>query len=131
MPVQADISLDLNLSAIQLNVNQAFPCSLIVNEVVTNIIKHAFKGRKEGKITIDLEEDEDQLKLTIKDDGVGFSEVFDISKTNTLGYRLINTLAVQLDATFSYRSSLDKEEGTVFHLQFVKSEIKGIGSAYI
>lgn len=131
MPVQADISLDLNLSAIQLNVNQAIPCSLIVNEVVTNIIKHAFKGRKEGKITIDLAENDDQFKLTITDDGVGFPEDFDISKTNTLGYRLINTLVEQLDATFSYRSSPDKEEVTVFHLQFEKSEIKGIGSVYI
>lgn len=131
MPVQGDIALDLNLSAIQLNVNQAIPCSLIVNEVVTNIIKHAFKGRKEGKITIDLEEDDNQLKLTIKDDGVGFPEDFDISKTNTLGYRLINTLVEQLDATFSYRSSSEKGEGAIFYIQFEKSEIKGIGSAYI
>jgi two-component sensor histidine kinase len=99
--------------------------------VITNIIKHAFKGRYEGKITIDLEGDDDKLKLTIKDDGVGFPEDFDISKTNTLGYRLINTLVEQLDATFSYRSFPEKEKGTVFYLQFEKSEIKGIGSAYI
>ncbi|GAA5523300.1 PAS domain S-box protein [Aliifodinibius salicampi] len=131
MPVQADISLDLNLSSIQLNVNQAIPCSLVVNEVVTNIIKHAFKERKKGKIMIDLAEVDEQLKLVIKDDGVGFPENLDISETNTLGYRLINTLAKQLDATFSYRPSPEKEKGTIFYLQFEKSEIKGIGSAYI
>ncbi|PAU94687.1 hypothetical protein CK503_04230 [Aliifodinibius salipaludis] len=128
MQIPTDITLDLDLEPIQLNLNQAIPCSLIVNEIITNIIKHAFKGRETGKITINQSENNEQLTLIIRDNGVGFSKDFDIKNSNSLGYRLIDTLAKQLEATYSYTSP---GKGTVFYIQFEKSEIKGIGSANI
>ncbi len=124
MQVKTSIALSFDLEPVQLNVNQAIPLSLIVSEVVTNILKHAFKEREDGQIVFELSEKGNQVELLIKDNGVGMPEDFDSGK-QTLGLRLIKILAQQLEAEYRYGSS---ESGTVFSINFEKSEIKGIGS---
>lgn len=118
------------LERIQLNINQAIPCSLIVNEVVTNALKHAFEGKEKGSLSVKIVEENNIVNLSIKDDGKGLSADFDTlrDKGSSLGLTLIDTLASQLDAEYNY-SSL--EQGTSFSLVFEKAEIKGTGNVHL
>ncbi len=125
MQTQADIELEFDCEPIKLNVNQAIPLSLITNEVITNILKHAFKGKDKGKIRFELAEDDEVVILSIRDNGIGLPKNFNIDESSTLGHRLIDILTKQMEAEYSYVS----DDGTVFTIQFVRSETKGVGSA--
>ncbi len=124
-----DISIEYNITPIELNINQAIPSSLIVNEVITNIYKHAFTDRATGKIVIDLKERNDNLiQICIRDNGVGLPEDFDPEVSGHLGTNIIRTLSSQLEADFGLSS---KNNGTVFTLDFKKKDIRGMGSALL
>lgn len=125
--VQLDIRFDLE--PIELNINQAIPFSLIVNEVITNVLKHAFDEETSGKLSITLSAENDRVTLTIKDDGNGLPDDFDPADSgNTLGLELIETLATQLGAEYSYASLY---QGTLFTLTFEKDESAGVGSSFL
>lgn len=119
-----DIKFNCKLNPVQLNINQALPASLIVNEVLTNTLKHAFKEKDAGKITLKLYQAGRQVALEIKDNGAGLPKEFN-SKDKTLGLVIINELAKQLDAGYTYESP---GQGTVFTLRFNKADLNGIGS---
>jgi len=90
------ISHEINMEKAELNIQQAIPCALIINELVTNSLKYAFSRGKTGKISLGLKSvDELNYELTVSDNGVGFSES-DIDSSNSLGITLINTLARQI-----------------------------------
>jgi PAS domain S-box-containing protein len=98
------ISLDIQAEPLFLDIDTAIPCGLIINEVVTNSIKHAFPApskpgeRPPNKIGIDLCRIPDQrIKLSITDNGVGFPEELDYHTTDSLGLQLVRTLTGQLD----------------------------------
>ncbi|MFH5832542.1 PAS domain S-box protein [Halalkalibaculum sp. DA384] len=129
--VQVAIDLDVSykLDPVILNINQAIPCSLIVNEVVTNALQHAFNGRDIGQLWIDLDEKKDRIEVRIKDNGRGLPDNFGtISLDNSLGLKLIDTLATQLDGTYSYKT---QEPGALFTLSFEKAEVKGVGNVHL
>lgn len=122
------IDLDIECEPITLNINQAIPASLIVNEVITNAYKHAFSEKKEGKICFSLTEQENVVHIEITDNGVGINEN-DLEQKGSLGLHLIQVLSEQIDATNTY-SKLKK--GTKFTLEFEKQNIKsGIGNAQL
>lgn len=128
---QSDLQLDLdfNCSPVTLNINQAVPCSLIVNEVVTNILKHAFKERKSGEIKVQLDLEGEQLNLMIKDNGVGLPKDFSPDSESSLGLLLIKILTEQLGGKSNYSSCA---EGTTFELSFeAKPDITGAASALV
>ena len=75
-----------------LPVDQAIPCALVVNEILSNAYKHAFKGRKHGTIEITALEEDGQILITVRDNGIGIPDSFDISQTNSLGLKLVRTL---------------------------------------
>ena len=88
-----------------LDVAQAVPIGLILNEAVTNAMKYAFPGQADGLITITFEPGEGGLHLlSIKDNGVGLPPGFDPEKSKTLGFTLIQTMAEQIGASFAIRS---------------------------
>lgn len=120
------ISLDINCQPITLNINQAIPASLIVNEVLTNAYKHAFRDTKAGKIDFELTEKGEYIEIVIKDDGAGFRDE-DILNSGSLGMHLIDVLSEQLGGENNYKNA---DKGTVFTLRFERQEIKkGIGNA--
>jgi len=126
---ELQLNLDFDCSPVTLNINQAVPCSLIVNEVVTNILKHAFKGRNEGIIQVKLNLDGELLKLLIKDNGVGLPKDFTPESDSSLGLLLIKILTEQLGGTSNYSSC---GEGTSFELNFeAKSDITGAANALV
>ena len=89
---------------------------LLVNEFITNSLKHAFTGRDEGNIHIILEEeDTNHLALTVKDDGRGLPEGFDFANGNSLGLGIMNSLALQLGGELS---RIEVQEGAAAHLVF-------------
>ena len=97
------------------NINAASPCALIVNELVSNALKHGFPEGRNGQLGIDLRRvDGDGYVLRVTDDGVGFPEGLDFRKTETLGMQIVNTLASQIDASID----LAREKGTEFTIQF-------------
>ena len=117
MQFSADISLSFDCEEVRLSVNQAIPCSLIINEVVTNIIKHGFTGRDKGIINTHLKQESDVVTITIKDNGVGLPENFDPESTKTLGMQLIKTLSQQLFGSYKFDSN---KNGATFRLTFSK-----------
>ncbi len=112
------IKIDLNQEDIELNINQAIPCALMINEVLTNAYKHAFKEREEGVIGIQIGKSKGKVDVMVKDDGVGLEK----SDKKTLGLQLIEILTRQLEGEYSYAGN---SNGTLFTLNFNKKEVKG------
>jgi PAS domain S-box-containing protein len=87
------IRLDLDIEDLLLDLDTAIPCSLVVNELVINAIKYAFRGRGNGTVRIGLHKKQgDLLELTVSDDGVGFPAGLDIATTTSLGLKLVGRL---------------------------------------
>jgi len=119
---RADIGLKLNVDEIYFAIDTALPCGLIVNELVTNSLKHAFTETKKGEITISLsKEDSGKNMLTIKDNGRGAAQL-DFENTATLGMELVKTLTEQLEGTIEVNSQNGTEICISFFDQTIKSK---------
>jgi PAS domain S-box-containing protein len=114
------IQINVDVKNILLNIETAIPCGLIINELVTNSIKHAFPPESEGKIKVSLNFNMGTFILRVSDDGIGFPTNIDFRNTKTLGLRLVNILSNQLDGTIE----LDTQHGTEFIIHFKKIEYK-------
>ena len=90
------IKTDMIIENINLNIDTAIPLGLIVNELVTNNVKHAFP-QSEGTITIKLKSLNEQMELTFADNGIGLPKGMDIENTKTLGLKLVKSLVNQLE----------------------------------
>jgi two-component sensor histidine kinase len=86
------VSPVLEMEEIFFSLETAVPCGLIVNELVSNSLKHAFRGRKEGKIFLSLNRGDGKVVLTYRDDGPGLARELDLSRS--VGLRLIHSLAM-------------------------------------
>jgi two-component sensor histidine kinase len=91
------VHLVLDLAQVQVEMDQAIPCGLIVNELTINSLKHAFAAKGVGEVRISLSaEPGGELKLCISDNGAGLPADFDLAKTDSLGLRLVSDLTRQL-----------------------------------
>ncbi|SMO47644.1 sensor histidine kinase [Gracilimonas mengyeensis] len=122
METNTNVSIEFELESVQLNINQALPCSLILNEVITNAMKHAFTRKETGKISIRLQQKNNYLSLQITDNGHGISQEKDEISEASLGLELIESLTQQLEADYKYQSRKE-QPGTVFELSFPIAEI--------
>jgi PAS domain S-box-containing protein len=104
------IKLILNVGKVTLSLDSSIPAGLIINELITNSIKHAFPGARQGVITFNLSCDNNLVHLELKDNGVGFAEGVDFENSHSLGLQLVNTLIEQIDGKFKFQSQ--KNEGT-------------------
>lgn len=112
--------LDFKGNHVKLSINQAIPCSLIINEVITNILKHAFAGKTLGAISISLEQEGSLLSLGIRDNGTAYNGNLKELQTKSLGLEIIRELASQLKANYFYTTTY---EFNCFILEFAKDEI--------
>lgn len=94
-----------HIENVDLNVNQAIPCGLIVNELISNALKHAFKDRLNGTVQIDLFREGPIINLSVEDDGVGLPKEMDPFQSNSLGMTLIKILSQQLEADLEIGNS--------------------------
>jgi two-component sensor histidine kinase len=109
------VRLVVDVGKVALGITEAIPCGLIINELISNALKHAFPQGKEGKITIQLRKtNTNRTMLTVSDNGVGFPEHVDFRNTPSLGLDLINSLVHQLDGSID----LDRRDGTTFTITF-------------
>ena len=111
-----DVRLELEVGEVELAVDKAIPCGLILNELITNALKHAFSQERRGTVRVELEQTASgRVRLAVKDSGVGLPADFDIRQSNTLGMQLMRTLAEQLSASLEVRRAAP---GTSFELVF-------------
>jgi two-component sensor histidine kinase len=126
----SDISLKLDLAEnFFFDMDTAVPLGIIVNEIVSNSLKHAFIGRDIGEIRIKLHievngecKKEDFMSptyvLSISDNGIGIPENLDIENLDSLGLQLVTTLVDQLDGELE----LKRDNGTEFIIRFTVAE---------
>ena len=122
----APIALQVDTHAADLTVRRAVPLALILNELLTNILKHAFEPGRAGVVRVKLRSDPQRgvARLRVDDDGVGLPIGFDPDTTKSTGLSLVRTLAVQLDAELSFESI--PGAGTVVTVDFpLRPAIKG------
>ena len=113
-----EISTTIKSSSIYLSVDQAIPCALLVNEILTNAYKHAFKGRERGMIEITALQENGHMTITIRDDGIGISRNFDTVHANSLGFKLIRALIqYQLKGSFMINNDKGTEVVVKFPIQ--------------
>jgi PAS domain S-box-containing protein len=110
------IQLKINSDDVFLGVDTAIPCGLIINELVSNSLKHAFPDGREGEVRIELRADDGQFMLMVSDNGVGFPQDLDFRDTGSLGLQLVNTLVEQIEGTIE----LDRSDGTAFRIAFAE-----------
>lgn len=111
------IRLTMDAEEVFLNINTAIPCGLIVNELVSNALKHGFPDGRSGEVAVELHNIEgDGYMLRVRDDGVGFPEGLDFRRTETLGMQIIVTLVSQIEG----RLELQRQGGTTFTLEFIE-----------
>ena len=114
---------------VQLNINYAIPCGLILNELITNSWKHAFPNQKKGTIGISFYNEGDKIHLSVKVNGVGLPEGFDQDNVQTSGMILIKILSNQIEADLSIKSS---NEGFSCNISFTqKINRKGSSSSFV
>ena len=118
------IHLDLATEPIKLPVDDAIACGLILNELLSNSLKHAFKGGRKGLVRISLRRlSSATVELTLADNGLGFPADFQIDSAQSLGWRIIRTLVGQLGA----KLRLETKEGThiafAWHLPFTGVDV--------
>jgi two-component system, sensor histidine kinase PdtaS len=107
------IRLDLRIANILLDINTAIPLGLILNELISNALEHAYRGGRTGELRIRLVAlDPSQYELIVEDDGVGLPPGLDIERTETLGLQLVCLLVKQLDGTIEVSS----QGGTRFRI---------------
>jgi two-component sensor histidine kinase len=115
-PAGGSISVRVEAEPIELDIEQAVPCALILNELVTNAFKHAFPNERHGNLAILFRVDQGRgcLQLSVEDDGIGCPATWPDSNGSALGMKLVNMLARQLSGSVA----MEQSRGSLFVLQF-------------
>jgi two-component sensor histidine kinase/AmiR/NasT family two-component response regulator len=99
---------------IHMGIDSAIPCGLIINELVSNALTHAFGQESGGELTVFMHRENDNIKLEVSDNGCGLPEDFNISESRTLGMTLVETLAQQLSGKVNFFN----DNGATFQITF-------------
>jgi PAS domain S-box-containing protein len=100
-----DITMNVRAENIHFGIETAIPCGLLVNELVSNAFKHAFRGRERGSLSVLMTRKGGQFVLNISDDGIGLPPDLEMRKNDSLGLQLVYSLANQLDGTIEMHSN--------------------------
>jgi len=112
--VAGKVTTSVECGDVSLGVDQAIPCGLVINELITNSLKYAFPSSRGGEIKVSLAENEGEVELTVSDNGVGIPASLDLANSPTLGLRLVGNLVEQLGG----KIELDRTAGTSFKITF-------------
>jgi two-component sensor histidine kinase/PAS domain-containing protein len=114
-PKAARVRLEPHLEEVSIDLDQAVSCGLIINELVSNALKHAFPEGRAGRITVELHKlPQEQAVLTVADDGVGMPPQLNVRQTGTLGHQLVFMLVEKLRGTVE----VTRDHGTAFRIVF-------------
>lgn len=118
----SDIKLITNMDHVGISINQAVPVGLLLNELITNSLKHAFNGINNGSISISVSNvDDTTVKINYSDSGAGFDDKL-LNNGSSLGYKLINSLLLQLEATHT----IETKDGFKLECTFKSEEIDDV-----
>jgi len=109
-----DVQLELDIDIPDLGIDIAIPCGLLLNELITNCLKHAFAAAPTGRLRVGLHRTGAINVLTVSDDGAGFPDTVDFRHTTSFGLQLVNTLVDQLDGEIALSSG----PGATFTVRF-------------
>ena len=113
------ISLDIGVHEHPVSVEAAIPCGLILSELLSNALKYAFPDGRQGHIRVALEnKDAETCSLSVRDDGIGLPDGFDVEKSESLGLKLVHTLAAQLGG----RAQVSSDGGTAVEILFPRPD---------
>jgi len=115
------IALQTDIEKNQLDIETAIPLGLIINELISNALRHAFPDDRTGTITISSHLEGDLITLIIADDGIGMSPDYDWRGGASLGFRLVNSLVDQLEGTIEKKNG----KGTTFNIIFSRKTTTG------
>ena len=119
------IALNLNAAGIFININTAIPCGMIVTELVTNALKHAFPEDREGEIGVEFRLQQGEYVLTVSDNGVGLPPELAWRATDSLGLKLVNIWATyQLEGNIE----VNTQNGTAFTIRFTDRKQGGLSA---
>ncbi len=119
------IRTSVDVPAVQLDLDRAIPCGLIVNELVTNSFRHAFPEQRSGNILVEVSEiDGARLRLDVQDDGCGIPLNITLETTQSFGLQIARSLAQQLDGTLE----IVRTQGTVLRVEFPVSNARESGA---
>jgi PAS domain S-box-containing protein len=99
------VSLELLTDPISIGIDEAIPCGLILNELLSNALKHAFPAPLKGTITVSWLRRGDRIEISVSDNGAGLPATFNINQTGSLGFQVVRALAGQLNAELKVSSS--------------------------
>jgi two-component sensor histidine kinase len=123
------ISLQTNIDSVILNIDQAIACGLIINELISNSLKHAFSDAVSGEISISLYKNKNHdIEIIIRDNGIGLADNIGWNTTSSLGLSLVYDLVTeQLEGSIT----IERNQGTIFNIQFSQSTLhQSIGHGY-
>jgi PAS domain S-box-containing protein len=109
-------TLHVDVQEVSLGVDVAIPCGLILNELVSNCLKHAFPHGRQGEILVMLRKEREGYLLRVRDDGIGLPPDIDVKKAESLGLQLVETLSTQIGATVEVATA--PGQGTTFSIEF-------------
>ena len=109
----------MDIGDIQMGIDSAIPCGLIINELVTNSFKYAFP-KSTGTMRVELKSSQDVMELKVSDNGVGLPEDVNPENTETLGLQLVLNLVKQLDGELK----INRNQGTEFIIKFKELKYK-------
>lgn len=114
------IDFEMKSENIRMSIDTAIPCGLIVNELINNILKHAFPDGYTGKITLNLLRSGENINLEVIDNGIGIPDNFSLEGSDSLGFKLVDTLVKQLDGEIKVFNN----NGTHFMIEFKELKYK-------
>ena len=118
------VSVRTEIKDVRLGIDVAVPCALLINELLSNALKHAFPEPRSAasaagdQIVIQFAPRGDDYELVVADNGVGPPPSFDPTRASTLGLQLVATLVRQLEGSYEIRA----EGGTAFRIRFPQSK---------
>ena len=114
------ISVIVDIKNVFLDIDTAIPCGLIINELMANILKYAFKEKQKGQIIIQLlTNNSGEMLLVVIDNGVGLPGSFNLEKISSLGIQLVKSLTRQLNGTVEFA---DNNPGTIVKIRFINKK---------
>ncbi|MCB0195286.1 MAG: sensor histidine kinase, partial [Anaerolineae bacterium] len=123
---EKQVKIELVGEAIYLPARQATSCALIINELVQNSIEHGFEEKKAGLIRVNLEDDGDEVIITVADNGDGVSGDFNMDKSESLGLQIVKILVEgDLKGKIQLGKGIDEEDGLSIRITFSKTIFGG------
>ncbi len=115
------VNLNVQGAELFLGIDIAVPCGLIINELISNCLKHAFPPGRNGKVMIVIERKNNKVSLSVTDNGVGFPQNFDYEQTSSLGLQLVRTLTKQLGGDIQI---MNEEPWFGFKIDFIEEGVR-------